>query len=42
MSVADVRTGPRDLTWSWVSLLGYLASFFAAFMVGEGLRCGSW
>ena len=37
MSAADVRTGPRNLTWSWVSLIGYVLSFFAAFFVGEGL-----
>jgi hypothetical protein len=37
MSVAAVRKGPRDLLWSWVSLIGYPLSFFAAFGVGEGL-----
>ncbi|MGV8848280.1 MAG: hypothetical protein ACOH16_01920 [Propionibacteriaceae bacterium] len=37
MSVAEVGVGRRDLTRSWVSLLGYLLSFFAAFLVGEGL-----
>lgn len=37
MSVTAVRTGPRDLLWSWVSLLGFLLSFPAAFGVGEGL-----
>jgi len=37
MSAADVGVRKRDLTWSWVSLLGYVLSFFAAFLVGEGL-----
>ena len=27
----------RDLRWAWLSLLGFIPSFFAAFGVGEGL-----
>ena len=37
MSEQSVTIGRRDLTISWLSLIGYIVSFFAAFGVGEGL-----
>lgn len=37
MSVTEVEAGRRDTVVAWLSLLGFVVSFFAAFFVGEGL-----
>jgi len=37
MTTQSVTFGRRDLAISWLSLVGFVVSFFAAFGVGEGL-----